>query len=160
MDLFKQREDLRDQIKLYWKEGRSFGEAENAVSKLLNEVHAECIKLELLDENKPKERIVYSVCGYSDKHGYFRTKRFTSLILDEAIAEFEKLKNDPDWRIPTLIVKETHLRKNSGATTDFDGKFEWLGFSDSQEIIDKHMCGSRSFTWKYLIGINEDRFTY
>ena len=43
---------------------------------------------------------------------------------------------------------------------DFDADFNNLGFSDTQELIEKSMCGNRHFKWKDLIKNTDDRFTY
>jgi hypothetical protein len=159
MEQYQERENLRNQIRTFWQDGRTWTPVEHEVMAKLNAVHTEIIKKELLDETKPKVRIVFSVCGYDQRHGFFRTKRFKSATLDEAKAELQLAKKEPDWNIPTIIVKETFYRKNSPAMVDFDGDIYNLGFSDTQEIIEKSMCGNHKFRWKDLIGA-VDRFTY
>lgn len=160
MDIYQEREDLRNKIKAFWQSGAKWSDTEKAVSQRLDIVHAEIVQAELQDPNKPNERFVYSVCGWSKKHGYFRSKRFTSDIIDEAKKELEVAKSDPGWQIPTLIVKERHLRSKSPAMVDFDGHFNNLGFSDHQELIEKHMCGNKEYRWKDIIDPLDNKFTY
>ena len=160
MELYQQRENLRNEIKTFWKEGRTWTDVERQVSEKLNQIHAEIVKMEMLDETKSKERFLFSVCGWSEKHGYFRNKRFKASTIKEAIAELQIAKKEDDWKIPTVIVKETYYRQNSPAMVDFDGDVNDLGFSNNQEVIDKNMCGNRSFRWNDLISPNDDRFTY
>lgn len=160
MQLYRERENLRNQIRAFWKDGRTWSKNEHDVNANLNSVHAEIIKLELLDETKPKERVAYSVCGYSERHSYFRTKIAVVATFQEAKAELEIAKKESGWRVPTIIVKETFFRKNSPAMVDFEGDIYNLGFSDTQEIMAKSMCGNRSFKWRDIISPNDERFTY
>lgn len=159
--LIKKREVLRNQIRAIWKRGGQWTEDDKKVIQELNELHAKIISLELHDPTKSTRRDAYSVCGWSERHGYFRNKRFSSFDLNEAKAEFEKAKKDPDWKIPTIIVNEIYLRAKSPAMVDFDGDFPSnIGFSEHQTLVDKHMCGNRHYRWKDLLSINEDRYTY
>lgn len=159
MELYLERENLRNQIRTFWKEGRTWTANEFAVNEKLKSVHSEIIQQELLDETKAKQRIVYSVCGWSEKHAYFRSKRFVSENLKEAKAELKIAKKETYWNIPTIVIEETYFRKNSPAMADFDGDISTLGFSDTQEVIVKSMCGNRKFRWNNLIKEDDDRFT-
>lgn len=159
MELIQKREELRNQIKGFWKAGITWTEKEHAVSEELNQIHKQVIEIELLDKNKPNERIGYSVCGWSEKHAYFRNKRFLADNLKDAKTEFEIAKKESDWRIPTIIVKHTWFRKNSPAMTDFEGDVNHLNFSDNQDLVDKHMCGNRHYRWNDLLHFG-DNYTY
>lgn len=159
-ELKKERELHRERVKEIWKSGRAWTPEDNAGLKELNKIHPEILELELKDPATIIERIGYSVCGWSEKHAYFRNKYFTSEDLEEAKAEFEKLKKDPSWGIPTIIVKETKLRNRAGSVTDFDNvDFEHLGFAEHQDLISKHMCGNRQYRWNDLLHFG-DNYTY
>ena len=69
MELFEKREQLRNQIKGFWKSGITWTKKEDSVNEELNSVHKQIIEIELLDDDKPNERIGYSVCGWSEKQG-------------------------------------------------------------------------------------------
>lgn len=158
VDLYKLRQELRSQIHTFWKLAIIWTDNEDKVSEKLNQVHAEILKIEMLDENKIKERFMFSVAGYSPKHGYFRNKRFSDPSLDAAIKDFEIAKSDPNWQIPTLIVKETFYRQSSPAMADYDNyKFT---FSDKQELVRKHLCGNKEYKWHEIMHPKDDRFTY
>lgn len=157
---YQQREELRNEIKQFWKDGRTFKQHENNVVSMLNAIHAEIVAAEILDKSKPLTRSAYSVCGWSEKHGFFRNKRFSGLTIEQAQEKLSILKTDTKWRIPTIIVKETWLREKSPAMVDFDGDIDQMGFSYSQELIEKHMCGNRHFRWKDLIFPSDSRYTY
>jgi len=159
MELQKKREELRNQIKGFWKSGITWTEKEHAVDEELNNIHKQIIEIELLDDDKPNERVGYSVCGWSEKHGYFRNKRFLSDNLKDAKKEFEIAKKESDWGIPTIIVKHTWLRSNSPAMIDFEGDVNHLNFSDNQDLVDKHMCGNKHYRWNDLLHFG-DNYTY
>lgn len=159
--LIKKREVLRNQIRAIWKRGGQWTEDDKKVLQELNELHTKIISLELHDPTKSTRRNAYSVCGWSERRGYFRTKRFLSFDLKEAKKEFEKAKQDPDWKIPTIIVKEIHLRDKSPAMVDFDSDSPYdLGFSKHQVLVDMHMCGNRHYRWKNLLSFTADQYTY
>ena len=158
--LREKREEFRDHIRSLWKSGKSFSENDQLINEKLNAIHADILKKEMADPNIKKVRTGYSICGYSEKHGYFRNKRFISEDLMESEFEFKEAKKDSEWRIPTLLIKETFLRKESPAMTDFDKEdINHLVSSDHQEIIQKHMCGNKQYRWKDLIN-GYSRFTY
>jgi len=159
MKLFEKREQLRNQIKGFWKSGITWTDKEKLVSEELNQIHKQIIEIELLDKNKPNERIGYSVCGWSEKHGYFRNKRFLTDNLKDAKNEFDIAKKESDWGIPTIIVKHTWLRSNAPAMTDFEGDVDNLNSSDYQDLVEKHMCGNKNYRWNELLHFN-DNFTY
>lgn len=158
--LYEERERYRNHIHKLWKKGGTFSCEDHEIFAQLNVVHKKILEIEMNDAEKPKKREVYSVCGWSVKHGYFRNKEFKSENLEEAKERLETLKKDKDWGIPTVIVKETHFRKSTPAMGEFDKEIDLLGFSDSQEIIEKHMMGSKEFRWANLINDNDDRYTY
>lgn len=160
--LYKKRTELRDQIKLFWKEGRTFGAHENAVNDELNAIHSDIIRHESSTGALPMQRVRYSVCGWSQRHEYFRNKFKTCATVEEAKKELAILKTDTaSWGIPTIIVQERFFRFNSPAMVDFDStSIEDLGFADQQELIAKHMCGSKGYTWNDLIKPIDSRFTY
>lgn len=160
MELYEKRENLRNQIKGFWKSGITFTDKEMTVSKELNKVHNEIVEIELTDDDKPNMRESFSVCGWSERHGYFRSKRFVSDNLKDAKNEFELAKKESDWGIPTLIVKHTHLRSESPAMVDFEGDVTDFSFSDHQELVDKHMCGNRHYRWKELLNYLGGNYTY
>lgn len=161
--LRKEREEYRKCIRKLWKEGKTFNNDDMQVSKDLNTVHAKILELEMELPNVIKKRTGYSVCGYSERHGYFRNKRFISEDYREAEKEFEVAKTDPDWGIPTLLVRESFFRNEAPGMVDFDkNEIGHLSFSNHQEIIKKHMCGNKQHRWKFLIDINPEghRYTY
>ena len=158
--LYQKRENLRSQIREFWKEGKTWTEKELEVNRDLNEVHDEIVKAELLDDSKPNKRVAYSVCGWSDKHGYFRNKRLLTESIENARKELVVAKSESNWKIPTVIVKETYLRCESPAMVDFEGDVNNLSFSSNQELVDKHMWGNREYKWKDLVSPNKERFTY
>lgn len=159
MKLFKKREKLRNKIKEIWRSGITWTDKERAVSEELNAIHKQAIEVELLDDNKANERNGYSVCGWSERHGYFRNKRFLADNIKDAKIEFEIAKKETNWGIPTIIVKHSWLRSNSPAMVDFESDVNNLNFSDNQELVDKHMCGNKSYRWKELLNFC-DNYTY
>lgn len=159
--LYKEREQYRKHIKELWKKCAPFSNDDKEILKKLDAVHKTITVLELNEGVKPKHRIMYSVCGWSEKHGYFRSKNFKSESLREAKEEFNLLKKDKGWRVPTLIVEETYFRKSSPAMVDFDGEeIGGLGFSNFQELIKKDMMGNKQYEWSDLIKEGDERYTY
>lgn len=110
---------------------------------------------------KPSTRVVYTICGYSERHGYFRNQYKSVDLLDDAIELLNELKNDSNWRIPTLILKVTFYRKETLAIYDFDkNNPDDLGFSQEQQIVKKSKCGAKTDSWDLLLsGLNND-YTY
>lgn len=157
--LILKRKHLRKKIESFWKEGRTWTKKEFSVWNKLKAIHTKIIEHEMRDSSKIMARNAFSVCGWSEKHGYFREKRFTAKTLEEAKVEFMLAKKDTEWKIPTLIVRETYLRKCQPAMVDFDGDIGDMGFSDIQAVVEKSMCGTRNYRWKDL-GLNDERFTY
>jgi hypothetical protein len=161
-ELKNRREELRIAMRNVWQSGLKGTEYRNAIKEVdepLKTIHQQILDIECADPALPQVRYTYSVCGYSEKHGYFREKHATFDELAEAKACFNELKNDPTWGIPTLIIQEGFLRGESPPLVDFEGPGYELGFSDTQEIIDKHMMGSREYRWKDLID-GYSRWTY
>lgn len=62
-------------------------------------------------------KVEYSVCGYSKKHGYYRTKRGSFNTEEEALEQLKVLREDPEWRISTIVVEETFLKKEHESLT-------------------------------------------
>ncbi|WP_271770422.1 hypothetical protein [Aquimarina algiphila] len=110
---------------------------------------------------KPETRIVYTICGYSEKHGYFRNKYDVVDTLKEAKKTALELKNDKDWGIPTLILEVTFFRSETLGCYDFDNNEPHnLGFSQDQKIVWKHKCGYTSESWEDILnGLGND-YTY
>ena len=160
VDLYQLRQELRSQIRTFWKLQIIWTDNENKVYEKLTQVHAEIIRIEMLDENKVKERVFFSVAGYSSRHGYFRNKRLITSSLDAAIADLEDAKKDNNWRIHTLIVKETYYRLKAPAMVDFDSIDVPNCFSDKQELVRKHSCGNKEYRWYEIMHPKNDRFTY
>ncbi len=161
-NLYQKREKYRAQIKTFWKSGINWTKKEHDVLKCLNNIHAQIIQIELLDDTKPQVRNNYSICGWSERHGYFRNKRLKVATIEEAKIELDiaKSETESEWGIPTVIVKETFYRANSPAMVDFDGDVTTLAISDKQEIMGKSMCGNKHYRWRKLIKPTDDRFTY
>lgn len=110
---------------------------------------------------KPSTRVVYSICGYSEKHGYFRNKHETVDLLDDAIEIFQNLKKDNSWGIPTIIVKVTFYRSETLGIYDFDNNnADDLGFSQKQEVVKKSKCGAKTDSWDLILSGFEDNYTY
>ena len=117
MELLEKREDLRSQIKAFWQSGITWTDKERAVSERLNKIHKQIIEIELLDESKLNERIGFSVCGWSERHGYFRNKRFLADNLEAAKKEFEAAKKESD----IFNMRQKELDKE-GITKEFLSK--------------------------------------
>lgn len=161
MDLKNERKQYRFYIESVWNSDAKFSKDDKLRVDRLDDIHKQIIEFELLDPKLKKERIGYSVCGYDLKHGYFRNKYSISETLKDAQIIFDKLKSDPNWRIPTLIVKETFCRKGSPAMVDFDiDGIDNLGFSDYQMLIKKNKMGNTEYRWKDIIKKCDSRFTY
>ncbi len=143
----------------FWENGRYKEELDHP---RFEQLHKEMVQL-MTGNDLFQQRIeAYSVCGWSEKHSYFRSKYDTVPFLKEAREILNKLKSDPNWRIPTVIVKETWLLSKTNYRTFNNfraGDFYNIGFSDFQQVLEKNMCGSRQYSWKAL-GLNEDRVTY
>jgi|GEM_PF-3058668 len=160
MGIYEERENLRDKIKLYWKGGRVWTVEDRKVSDKLDAIHAKIVSREMLDPLKKKQRIVFTVCGWSEKHGYFRSKIFRSESFHLCLQELQRVSKELDWKTPTLIVEEIYCRLTSPAMVDFEGDIYNLGFSDHQILRKKHMCGCKRARWSHLIRPDDLRFTY
>ena len=150
------RTELREKIRAIQSEHRAWNKKDHQILEELNKVHAEITFEELKDNTKKHEKSLFSVCGYSYKHGYFRSKVDQYETIGEAIAKLNELKSDPTWGIPTVIVKETYLRLNCLALVDFDTKDFNLSFADVKEVVKKHKCGDQKHSWDYLLDISGD----
>lgn len=160
-ELIAEREKCREHIRSCWKAGKHFDKSDHEISRKTEELHQQILEIEKNMTDKPQFRICYSVCGWSEKHGYFRNKNFTSESLQEAIAEFFNLKSDPSWRIPTLIVKQTCTRAKSPSMVDFDNDPIGQLHSNYQEIVEKHLMNCPDIhRWSDLLTGLEDRYTY
>lgn len=60
----------------------------------------------------------YSVCGFSKKHGYYRTKLDTFDTEAEAIELLKQKRLDDRWRISTIIVREIFYEGNNTLSSD------------------------------------------
>lgn len=150
--LKEQKKKYLSRINTLQHSGSNIEEEARELFKKLNDVHSRILEIELKNPSTLKLRVGYSVCGWSEKHDYFRNKYFVSETLREAKVELEKLKKDPTWGIPTIIVQEKKLRRSSPRSVDFDNAdFEHLGSSDDQKVISKSMCGNKKFRWKDLL---------
>lgn len=161
-DLYQKRNELRVAMPKVWQSGLKGMDYVNAVKEVdepLKAVHQQILAIECADPSLPQFRHAYSVCGYSERHEYFREKHAQFDKLEDAILCFDQLKDDPDWDMPTLVIKETYFREENPALVDFDGPIDELGFSESQEIVDKHMMGCRKYRWNDLIN-GYSRWTY
>ena len=56
MGIYQERENLRNQIRTFWKEGRTWTEKEQDVNNRLNLIHAEIVAAELLDNTRRSKR--------------------------------------------------------------------------------------------------------
>jgi hypothetical protein len=161
-DLYQKRNELRIAMRKVWQSGRKGMDYVNAVREVdepLKAVHQQILAKECTDPSLRQLRHTYSVYGYSERHEYFRKKHAQFDKLENAILCFNQLKNDPDWNIPTLVIKETYLRQESPALVDFNGPIDDLAFSEKQEIVEKHMMGCRKYRWNHLIS-GYSRWTY
>ncbi|GAA4274978.1 hypothetical protein U6A24_12695 [Aquimarina gracilis] len=137
------------------------GEAYLARYYAFSEHHKNVVVPIELKMGKPETRIVYAVCGYSERHGYFRNKRAVFDTLKEAKETALKLKDDKKWGIPTLIIQVTFFRSETFGCYDFDNNGpDDLGFSQDQKIVWKHKCGYTALSWEdMLLGPGTD-YTY
>jgi hypothetical protein len=141
----------------FWEEGKYLLSKDD--EKQYEALHMEIVNA--MPKNRHKFSC-YSVCGWSERHGYFRNKHSQHKTIEEARECFIELKKNEEWRIPTVIVKETWsiLKSNFRTLKAFlQNDFEEAGFSDNQELIEKNMMGNKSYRWKYL-DLNNDRLTY
>lgn len=161
IELKQERQNLRQEINLYTRFSIQWDDEALKKHERLKVIHQKIVTHELLQDKTIKVRYGFAVCGYSEKHGYFRNKHNVFESLNQALYEFELLKSIDKWKIPTIIIKQSYLRLTSPCTVDFDKyPITWLGISDNQELIKKHMMGSRGFKWSYLLDDKENNFTY
>ncbi len=155
-ELCERRSELRKQMSSIIKENRDWTLADRHRMRELQDVHLKITVSELSDRSKKHEKKLYSVCGYSYKHGYFRNKVDSYKTIDEAILKLNELKADKGWGIPTIIVKETYLRLTSPAMVDFDSDEFDERFPDRKEVMGRHKCGDHKHSWDFLLDTNGD----
>ncbi len=159
------RQELRGQMKEYYKEGGGhalWNSKYKAINQELQDVHAQILAVEVMDPTLVQVRYTYEVCGYSFKHEYFRAKFQVCESLKEAEKVLKNLEDNPEWGIPTIIVKQTHRRADSFADDDFDTMpADQLSCSKVQELVGrKSMCGYKKHSWDYLFKGLNGRYTY
>lgn len=144
----------------YWKDGEyllSKNEEEE-----LEMLHKKILTLMSNDPSCNMTQLRFTICGWSEKHGYFRNKNSSHKTLEEAKKALSYIKKDTSWNIPTLIVKETWFLNQTNFITflpflrNIDNG---MGFSDNQEVVAKSMCGNRNKRWSNF-NIDAERVTY
>lgn len=124
----------------------------NSIYKEQSALRDQLLTLRLDNPDYKQIRIGYSVAGWSEDHSYFRNKYDTFETLEEAKACLLLLKNDSQWRLPTVIVKTTFRLIKSPEPELFEtAPVNQLGFADGQTVVVKDKMGSCSHTWDYLL---------
>lgn len=164
-ELRARRSELRQQMIEYNRQGGGHAlwvSTYKAVRAELDQVHAQILAVEVKDPALIQVRYTYEVCGWSDKHDYFRNKYKVCESLEEAEAVLWERIADTKWRIPTIIVKQTHRRENSSPMDDFDtAPVSQLMCSQTQELVGrKSMCGAKGHSWSYYFKGLGTRYTY
>lgn len=92
----------------------------------------------------------FSVCGWSKKHKYYRTKVGTFATEEEAMDCLKEYRNNPEWvGVSTIIVKEMFYKSVT---------IENIGCSDLQQRI--WACSCKNANSKIYKQSDYGRFTY
>jgi len=74
--LKEEKKQYQDHISAIQFTGANWEYKDLEINRKLNDVHSHVLEIELKDPNTLRKRIGYSVCGWSEKHDYFRNKYF------------------------------------------------------------------------------------
>jgi hypothetical protein len=106
-------------------------------------------------------RVGYAVAGWSERHDYFRNKYNIFETLEEAKACLLRLKDDPQWGIPTVIVEMTFRLVNSPEPERFETEpVNQLGFAQTQKVVAKDKMGRRGPSWDLMLSCSGNGGVY